>query len=251
MRMVLLSERAKEATRRGDPKAAAENYSALVLAELEAPWEPDRETLRAWAEVLCEVQDRHRMDPAGDWPSIQHEVQSGENLILIRKGLVRNDASLLLCTGLIERTNRLGKFIQPGQKLRVPTERPSVLVDLDARMLLYLHGNEVVRVWEVGIGKEGHETPVGSYLVGEKQTEPSWMPIGAPQLPFGHPENPLGTRWIAWHQGGQSTSYGIHGTSDPNAVGGRVSQGCVRMRNEDVQELFDLLPVGATVIVQP
>lgn len=251
MRMVLLSERAKEATRRGDARTAAESYSALLLAELDAPWPAERETLHAWAEVLGEVQDRYRMDPAGDWPSIEHEVKSGDNLISIRKELVRNDASLLLCTGLIERVNRLGKFIQPGQTLRIPTDRPSVLVDLDARMLLYLQGDEVVKAWEVGIGKEGHETPVGCYVVGDKQTDPSWMPVGGPQLPFGHPDNPLGTRWIAWYQGGHSTSYGIHGTSDPSGVGGRVSQGCVRMRNEDVQELFDLLPVGATVVVQP
>ena len=46
-------------------------------------------------------------------------------------------------------------------------------------------------------------------------------------------------------------SYGIHGTWEPEGVGERVSQGCVRMRNEDVEVLYDLLPKGARVTVQP
>ena len=126
-----------------------------------------------------------------------------------------------------------------------------MLVDLESRILLYLHGEEVVLAFEVGIGREGHETPTGSFEVGDKQVDPSWMPIGAKQLPFGHPDNPLGTRWIAWFKAGKKTSYGFHGTSDPDGVGERVSKGCVRMHNGDVETLFELLPIGSKVVVQP
>ena len=70
-------------------------------------------------------------------------------------------------------------------------------------------------------------------------------------MPFGDPTNPLGTRWLEWGVDGKGTSLGFHGTNDPDGVGGRVSEGCVRMRNEDVELLFDILPRDAEVVVQP
>jgi lipoprotein-anchoring transpeptidase ErfK/SrfK len=70
-------------------------------------------------------------------------------------------------------------------------------------------------------------------------------------VPFGDPQNPLGTRWLPWLSGGEKTGFGFHGTNEPDAVGGRVSQGCVRMRNEDVELLYEILPQGSRVVVRP
>ena len=78
-----------------------------------------------------------------------------------------------------------------------------------------------------------------------------WFPTGGKPVPFGDPENPLGTRWIPWLRDGQKTSIGFHGTNEEVGVGGRVSQGCVRLRNVDAELLFDILPEGASVTVQP
>lgn len=61
----------------------------------------------------------------------------------------------------------------------------------------------------------------------------------------GGPDNPLGAR--ALYLG--STLYRIHGTSQPCSIGKAVSSGCIRMRNEDVSELYELVPIGAEVIV--
>ena len=164
---------------------------------------------------------------------------------------MRERSDLLLCTGMIDRANQLGgRYIHPGEELRIPTDVPSCIVDLSARWVLFLLGGEVAAAWEVGIGKEGHETEVGTYEIGDKQAEPMWFPPGRDPLPFGHPENPLGTRWIAWHEEGRATHLGFHGTSDPDGVGGRVSLGCIRMHNKDVEELYDLLPLKALVQVQ-
>ena len=66
-------------------------------------------------------------------------------------------------------------YIQPGQTLRIPTERVSVLVDLSARWTLYLIGDEVAGSWPVGIGKEGEETPPGEYVAKDKIPEPAWL----------------------------------------------------------------------------
>lgn len=250
MSIVLHDIASRRAAKRSDHKAAAESLSDAILLEVSAPWAPHRAGIKGWAGELRLAQEGHRFDPGGDWPSIEHTVAPGENLISIRQKLIQADQDLLLCTGLIERANRLGKYIQKDQLLRIPTQRASVIIDLDARVLLYMHGGEVVLAWDVGIGKEGHETPVGTFMTGLKQENPSWMPIGQTPIPFGHPDNPLGTRWISWEQEGRDTSFGFHGTSEPEGVGGRVSKGCIRMRNEDVETLYDILPQGAEILVQ-
>ena len=55
--------------------------------------------------------------------------------------------------------------------------------------------------------------------------------------------NPLGTRWIGLSRKG----YGIHGTNNPRSIGRRASHGCIRMRNRDVEELFEMVAVGDRV----
>jgi len=251
MRMVLLEERASRAAERGDWALAARSRSDLIQLEVGAPWAPHREALRGWVEALNRAQAMHRLHPDGEWPSLETEVQPNDSLSVIRQRVLAQETGLLLCVGLIREVNDTGRYIHPGDLLRIPTDPPNVLVDLDARLLLYRHGTEVVAAWEVGIGMEGHETPLGSYVAGEKIEDPPWMRAGHPPLPFGHPENPLGTRWIAWLRDGEKTTYGVHGTWEPDGVGGRVSQGCVRMRNEGVETLFELLPVGSEILVQP
>ena len=67
-----------------------------------------------------------------------------------------------------------------------------------------------------------------------------------PAMMEGGPENPLGAR--ALYLG--STLYRIHGTNQPWTIGGAVSSGCIRMRNEDVMDLYDRVPVGTKVVVR-
>lgn len=251
MRMVLLQDRAVQADRVGEVALAAASWSDLIQLELDAEWPPHRELLLEWASALNAAQGRYRLDPDGPWPSFEVEVLANDNLSEIRSRIVGENPRLRVSVDMLRRLNRVGKFIHPGDVLRVPEEVPNVLVDLDARLVVYRHGTEAVLAWECGIGKEGHETPPGTYEIGLRQREPAYMPSGRKALPFGHPENPLGTRWLAWHLDGQNTSYGLHGTWEPEGVGQRVSQGCVRMRNEDVELLYDLLPLGAQVVVQP
>jgi hypothetical protein len=251
MRMALLDRMAGGWARKGEPALAADAYSELVQSEVEAPWEPDREDLARWMKALNEAQEKARWNPQGSWPSISYEVRDGDSLVSIRKQIVQDHPELLLCVGLIRRANGLGERpIQPGQTLRIPTDPSRVEVDLGCRVLFYMQGNEVVQAWDVGIGMEGQETPTGSFTVGLKQENPSYMPVGGPSLPFGDPANPLGTRWIAWYRGEEHTGYGFHGTNDPAGVGARVSKGCVRMRNAEVEALFEILPIGAAVTVQ-
>jgi lipoprotein-anchoring transpeptidase ErfK/SrfK len=108
----------------------------------------------------------------------------------------------------------------------------------------------VASAWPVGVGRPGEETPPGDYTVQNKIENPPWMKEGQEPIPFGDPGNPLGTRWIGWSKEGGKTSYGFHGTWQPESIGQAASDGCVRFLNEDVEELFQILPEGAPIRIQ-
>jgi len=126
----------------------------------------------------------------------------------------------------------------------------SVIVDLSSRWALYLHGSEVVEAWEVGVGRPGEETITGEFQTGIKKENPMWTRIGHEAVPFGDPRNPLGTRWIGWNQDERTTSYGFHGTKEPDSIGQAASDGCIRFHNDAVEVLFEILPVGAPILVR-
>lgn len=106
-----------------------------------------------------------------------------------------------------------------------------IIVDLSDRRLHLLDGNVVVRSFPVGIGRILTQTPTGEFKIINKQENPG---------------GPFGVLWM----GLSKPHYGIHGTNDPSSIGGMVSQGCVRMYNEDVLALSELAPVGTRVTIR-
>ena len=246
--MALVERQATEAATAGRWARAASFLSELVLVEIDAPWEADPASLERWSSDLMDAQASHRWNPEGVWPSIEVRVEPGDTLVGIRKQLVAEDPRLQICTGLVERSNQLGRYLREGQVLRIPTDRVRTLVDLSARWVFYLHANEVVGAWPVAIGRVGQETTPGRYTVGEKTPEPPWFPRGKAMVPYGDPENPLGTRWIALEG---SDGLGIHGTWEPESQGTMASDGCIRLANDKVEELFEVLPRGSEVVVRP
>lgn len=136
-------------------------------------------------------------------------------------------------------------------------ERPGTIVIDTRENFLYLVGsNGQARRYGVGTGKPGFEWS-GTHTVSRKEVWPDWRPPAEmivrerakgrelPAYMAGGPANPLGAR--AMYLG--STLYRIHGTNQPWTIGGAVSSGCIRMRNEDVVDLYDRVEVGAKVIV--
>ena len=65
----------------------------------------------------------------------------------------------------------------------------------------------------------------------------------------GGPDNPLGARALYLFQNGQDTLYRIHGTTDPMSIGHNASSGCIRMINQDVEDLYRRVPIGTRVVV--
>ncbi len=246
--MALMDRQAEEAAIAGDWAKAASLLSELLLAEIDAPWAPEDATMKRWARSLEDAQASYRWSPDGDWPSVEVVVEQGDNLVGIRKTLLAQSPNMTICTGLIERSNKLGTYLQEGQTLRVPTERVRTIIDLSAKWLFYMHGNEVVAAWPVAIGRKGKETTPGRYTAGEKTPEPPWFPPGRSMVPYGDPENPLGTRWIGLDG---SNGLGIHGTWAPESVGSMASDGCIRLANDNVEQLFEIIPKGTEVWVRP
>ena len=121
-------------------------------------------------------------------------------------------------------------------------------------MLYYVLGNGQAIRYGIGVGREGF-TWSGVKQVVRKAEWPDWYPpsemiVRQPYLPrvvAGGPGNPLGAR--AMYIGG--TVYRIHGTNDPTTIGKHVSSGCIRLTNEDVEDLYSRVQVGAKVVVLP
>jgi len=129
----------------------------------------------------------------------------------------------------------------------------TVVIDTTSRYLYLVQANGKARRYGVGVGRPGFEW-AGVHKVTRKREWPDWRPPAEmlkrqPNLPRympGGPRNPLGAR--ALYLG--STLYRIHGSNEPWTIGQAVSSGCIRMRNEDVAELYNMVPVGAKVYVR-
>jgi lipoprotein-anchoring transpeptidase ErfK/SrfK len=132
----------------------------------------------------------------------------------------------------------------------------TILIDTGHRYLYVVLGNGKAQRYGVGVGREGFGWK-GRVHVGRKAEWPTWVPPAEmrqrqPYLPVsmaGGPDNPLGARAMYLYDGGRDTLFRIHGSNEPWTIGHAVSSGCIRMRNEDVIQLYDRTKVGTTVIV--
>jgi lipoprotein-anchoring transpeptidase ErfK/SrfK len=116
-----------------------------------------------------------------------------------------------------------------------------IVVSIPDRKLALLDGDKVVKVWDTAVGAARTPSPSGDFTVVQRIPEPTWYSKGR-IVPPGK-TNPLGTRWLGLSVKG----YGIHGTSRPASIGQAASHGCIRMRNRDVEELFEIVAVGDVV----
>ncbi len=144
----------------------------------------------------------------------------------------------------LARLNRVNpRKIRAGQKLKVVQGPFDAVVDLSDYELTVVCQKQFVRRYAVGIGKDG-TSPIGKFTVKDKLEDPVYYgPDGV--IANDDPENPLGERWIDI-----GDSFGIHGTIDPNSIGKSESRGCIRMLNDDVEEVYDFLTVGSTVWIR-
>jgi lipoprotein-anchoring transpeptidase ErfK/SrfK len=152
---------------------------------------------------------------------------------------------------LIRKMNKVeGNLIYPGRRLLLSAAPFVVQVDKSARTLDLTMNGKLFKRYVVGLGMNG-KTPVGRFQTTVHQTNPDWTPPGGGVIPFGDPRNILGTRWISFQDATRPDikGFGIHGTPLRDSIGAETSNGCVRMLNEDVEELYLLIPRGTEVVI--
>ncbi len=144
----------------------------------------------------------------------------------------------------------------PAKPLQIPGKPPEnkiiathLVLNLQERKVYAYQHSKALKSFPVAIGKKGWETPKGSFKVIQLVKNPVWQnPWNGKISPPG-PNSPLGERWIGFWSDGKNY-IGFHGTPGEHVIGQAVSHGCVRMRNKDIKELFDLVPMGIPVTVK-
>lgn len=117
------------------------------------------------------------------------------------------------------------------------------MVDKSQNSLMLKSDEEIIKTYIVSTGLN-NSTPVGTFKIVNKLANPTWFKAGM-VVPSGSADNVLGTRWMGFDLPG----YGIHGTVEPQNLGKQVTQGCVRMANSDVEELFTIVPQDTEVTI--
>jgi L,D-transpeptidase ErfK/SrfK len=116
-----------------------------------------------------------------------------------------------------------------------------LVVSIPDRKLAVIENNEVVEIFAVSVGAPNSPSPTGTFTIVNRVANPTYYHPGKVIAPG--PQNPIGTRWIGLNQKG----YGIHGTDQPASIGYAKSHGCIRLRNADVERLFERVHTGDVV----
>lgn len=171
--------------------------------------------------------------------SLSYSVRSGDSLARIA-GLYKTTPQF------IKRINYLSSDrINVGDQLKIFQGPFDAVIEKSKFRLTVYRAGIFIREYQVGIGKDG-STPEGEWPVKSKLIDPAWDPPGPEYAASKAPDNPLGTRWI-----GFDGEYGIHGTIAPDSIGKAESRGCIRLLNQEVEEVYDLLILGSKVTVKP
>lgn len=177
---------------------------------------------------------------------IEYVIKSGDTISSIAS---RHNCPVLL----IQKANNISDSarLQIGDRLVFPDHpKFTVLISKSENTLTLLLDDQFFKKYSVGTGMHA-KTPAGTFRIFDKIAQPPWWPgDGRPAIPFGDPQNILGTHWLAIEATGETPrlrGYGIHGTWDESTLGKQSSAGCVRMKNSDVAEVFMMLPRGTPV----
>ncbi len=119
-----------------------------------------------------------------------------------------------------------------------------VVVSIPDRKLAVIEDGKLLRTFSVAVGALISPSPTGKFKIVSRVTNPTYYHPGI-VIPAGS-NNPIGPRWLGLNQQG----YGIHGTNEPWSVGQAASHGCIRLRNQEIKQLFAMLSVSDTVEIR-
>lgn len=234
------------------PSDGTDAAAALPDTPDELPVTVAHETVERLVDELANAVERAPRDADLDW-------SSGE-LRTIEERSGRSLDTHEAHARVVEAIRSAGDRVELETRVRQPavtTEDldPVLFLRLDRRELQLHRDGEVVREWPVAVGQPSHPTPTGVFTVGAKRVDPTWTnpaPNGwgadLPEVVGPGPDNPMGPRAVNWNRNGSDTLIRFHGTNEPSSIGTAASRGCVRMFNDDVIELYELVPRGTTIV---
>ncbi len=206
----------------------------------------DASAIRAIEDILGEINIELLLTPAAMPEKTDYVVKTGDSLARIAKQFGTT-------VELVQMSNQVrGHMIRPGDRMRVFNAPFSLRISKSRNELEVYAGGRFFKRYQVGTGKHG-TTPAGIFVINDKIPEPPWWRPDGQVVPFGDKDNVLGTRWLSLKpvEGTDPVrGYGIHGTWEPETIGKQASAGCVRLLNEDVEQLYILLPLGARVVIE-
>jgi len=227
----ILLNQAKQAESKGDLTQAKGFYQKLVedfsgSADV-ANWQKKTEDINIRLLFSAVITEHSQV----------YEIKPGDTLNKIARAFKTT-------TELIMKSNNLADArIIPGRKIKVWNTPFTIFVDKSQNILLLKCDEELIKSYTVSTGKN-NSTPVGTFKITTKLPNPTWFKTGS-AVPPESPDNVLGTRWMGFNLAG----YGIHGTTEPQELGKQVTQGCVRLANSDVEELYNIVPLGTEVTI--
>jgi lipoprotein-anchoring transpeptidase ErfK/SrfK len=201
----------------------------------------DPQAVRLLGEVNMQLIKSSLMMPGKEY----YVIQSGDYLQKIARKYNTTVSLLKTMNGMESDTIRL------GDRMLVFAGDFSIQVSKSRNELDLIRNGTLFKRYSVGTGKFG-KTPAVDFSIVDKIIEPPWTrPSDNKQIEYGDPENVLGSRWMAIKSADhpELTGFGIHGTWERDSIGQQSSAGCIRMLNEDVEELFDLVPRKTSVTI--
>lgn len=219
-------------------KYEARNVLSAIFLDKKMP-----EKQKEIKELLDKLNEELIFSPAPSPDAVIHTVQAGDVMARIAKQYNTNYELIMKING------KSPTRLNIGDRLKILTGKTKIVVSKSEFTLTLLLNDHYVRQYRIGTGKND-KTPVGEFEVKNKMKDPTWYSPNGGIFPHGHPENILGTRWIGLKDKPDLYGYGIHGTTLPETIGTASSNGCVRMVNSDVEELYDFVTSDTEIIIQ-
>ncbi len=234
----LALEQGEKSLNQGEQAKAWTYYSLAMKGDIDIPTR--RKIQKILDPIVATLRVKTEMTKC-----FAYSIQSGDSLTKIAK---KNKTTV----GLIREVNKkYDDNIIAGRTLQVIPQNLIIEVYKKSYFLVvYLENGLYYRSYEVGLGKDD-KTPVGEFVIKQKEKQPVWTYTDEngrqERIKFGDPRHKIGTRWLGFDHDG----IGIHGTIEPDSIGKNMSNGCVRMRNEEVEKLFDLVDYTTKVKICP
>lgn len=171
-----------------------------------------------------------------------HQVRRNEILMTIAAQYGVSTASLMASNPWLRKPSQL----QIGDRVVIPPKQFSVVVSLDDRLLYVLYRGKVIKPFPVAVGTDATKTPTGAFILTRKEKNPTQIPTGGSPVASNDVRKIVGTRWLEFDLRG----YGIQGGGSLDTLASASTNGTIQMTNEDIEEVYELLPMDAPIRIE-